>query len=259
MALEIYVFQPLSSNSGRVYMTLLEKGVTFVGHELWGPTFDHLKPDYLAINPRGQVPALVHDGLVLTEGVTINEYIDDAFEGPPLRPSDPRRRWEMRAWCRFAENDLGRALMMINWNRIVPSLLGDRSVEEIEKTLEAVPDPDRRRAWLAALHQTTHPEQLRESHRRVREGAAEVEARLLRHRWIAGPEHSLADIDMLNFCGFMADWMPDLVNPQSTPAFTDWMARMEERPAVMEMRRRTKPYVPEPRNPALNRSGAGHA
>jgi glutathione S-transferase len=44
------------------------------------PYGDHKKPDYLAINPRGQVPALVFDdGSVLTEAVAILDFIRAKF------------------------------------------------------------------------------------------------------------------------------------------------------------------------------------
>ena len=59
MAVELYFFQPLGTNSGRVYLTLLEKGVDFIERELKGTEFEHLKPAYLAVNPKGQVPTLV--------------------------------------------------------------------------------------------------------------------------------------------------------------------------------------------------------
>jgi len=247
MTVELYFFQPLGTNSGRVYLALLEKGVDFVERELNGRDFEHLKPDYLAVNPKGQVPTLVHDGRVLTEGMLINEYIDEAFDGPPLRLADLQERWRMRLWCRYAENDLGRSLMMINWHRVVPSFIGDRSLDEVKKILETVPDPDRRRSWLAAFQQSTPPEELEESHRRAREGATKVEDHLAIHRWVAGRSFSLGDIDLLNFCGFMASWMPDLVNAQRTPATIDWLGRMEERPAVKEMRARSKGFRTQPK------------
>jgi glutathione S-transferase len=239
MTVELYFFQPLGTNSGRVYLALLEKGVDFVPRELSGRDFDHLKPAYLAVNPKGQVPTLVHDGVSIPEGMLANEYIDETFEGPPLRPADLRERWRMRIWCRYAENDLGRALMMINWNRVVPTFVGGRSEEEVLKILETVPDPDRRASWLRAWKQVTPPELLEESHRRVREGAQKVEAHLRQYPWVAGSVYSLADIDLLNFCGFMANWMPELVNDRDTPATIAWKARCEERPAVKELRART--------------------
>jgi glutathione S-transferase/GST-like protein len=240
VAVELYFFQPLGTNSGRVFLALLEKGVDFIEREVDGRNFEHLKPAYLAINPKGQAPTLVHDGQVLTEGMVINEYIDEAFEGPPLRPADLRERWRMRIWQRYAENDLGRALMMINWNRIVPTFVGERSEEEVLRLLQSVPDPDRRRAWLAAWRQTTPPELIEESQRRAREGARKVERHLAAHPWVAGTSFSLADIDLMNFCGFMAIWMPELVNEADTPATMAWRARLEDRPAMKAMRARSK-------------------
>ncbi len=246
MAVELYYFQPLGTNSGRVYLALLEKGVPFVEHELKGTEFEHLKPDYLKVNPKGQVPTLVHDGHVLPEGMIANEYIDEAFDGPPLRPADPRERWRMRLWQRYAENDLGRSLMMINWNRIVPTFVGERTEAEVIEVLNTVPDPDRRRSWLAAYRQQTPPEVIEESHRRAREGVKKVEAHLRQFPWVAGSTYSLADIDLMNFCGFMAMWMPELVNDKDTPAWIAWRQKVEERPAVKEMRARTKGFRTRP-------------
>ena len=76
MSVELYFFQPLGTNSGRVYLALLEKGVGFTRRELNGREFDHLQPEYLAINPKGQVPTLVRDGRPFPEGMIANEYID---------------------------------------------------------------------------------------------------------------------------------------------------------------------------------------
>lgn len=239
MGVELYYFQPLGTNSGRVFLALLEKGVEFCGYELDGRAFEHLSPTYLAINPRGQVPALVHDGRPLTEGACICEYVDEAFEGPPLRPASPAGRWRMRRWCRFIEIDLGRALMMIHWNRIVPAFVGARTPRELEELLGKVPDPDRRRAWRRAYLQQTAPEALAESHRRVSAAASRIEGALAGSAWIAGPQFSLADVDLLNFYGVIAKWSPEIVNEGATPHTMAWLARMEDRRAVRELRART--------------------
>jgi glutathione S-transferase len=54
---------------------------------------DQLKPDYLAINPMGKVPALKHGDVVITEAVAICTYLADAFPkaGLSLPIGDPRR------------------------------------------------------------------------------------------------------------------------------------------------------------------------
>lgn len=253
MAVELYYFQPLGTNSGRVFLALLEKAVPFIERELDGLAFEHLRPEYLVVNPRGQVPALVHDGRPLTEGAPICEYIDEAFSGPALRPADLDERCTMRRWCRYLDVDLGRAVMMIHWNRIVPAFIGERSREEVESFIGRVPDPDRRRAWRRAYLQETSPEELAESHRRIELGAVRIEEALVRRPWLAGGSFSLADIDLLNFYAFLAKWSPEIVNPRATPGTIEWIGRMEERPAVRELRARSR--MPQ-RPPMLERAAA---
>ncbi|WP_010185131.1 glutathione S-transferase N-terminal domain-containing protein [Sphingomonas sp. PAMC 26605] len=52
---------------------------------------------YLAINPMGKVPAIVHDGHVVTEGAAICAYLADAFPeaglAPPLGERADYYRW----------------------------------------------------------------------------------------------------------------------------------------------------------------------
>lgn len=66
--------------------------------------FHHLRrgeqraPDYLAINPQGLLPALaLDDGRVLTQSLAIVEYLDETHSEPPLLPSDPFAKAEVRA------------------------------------------------------------------------------------------------------------------------------------------------------------------
>ena len=51
-------------------------------------------PEFLAINPLGKLPTLVHDGVVVTEQVAITIYLADRFPAAGLAPAvdDPRRR-----------------------------------------------------------------------------------------------------------------------------------------------------------------------
>ncbi|MGH7212263.1 MAG: glutathione S-transferase family protein, partial [Acetobacteraceae bacterium] len=51
--------------------------------------------DYLLRHPFGRVPAFEHDGFRLYESSAIERYVDEAFNGPPLQPSHPRRRARM--------------------------------------------------------------------------------------------------------------------------------------------------------------------
>jgi glutathione S-transferase/GST-like protein len=125
-----------------------------------------------------------------------------------------------------------------------------RPPEEMERFAKTVPDPDRRRAWLSAASQQTPPEQIEESHRRVRAGVRRIEAALSTRPWIAGQSYSLADIDLLNFFGYQSMWLPDWIrqlnNHADTPATMDWLARLSERPAIREMHARTVLPSPPP-------------
>ncbi|WP_448585760.1 glutathione S-transferase N-terminal domain-containing protein, partial [Thermaurantiacus sp.] len=59
-------------NPRRVRIFLAEKGVEIPREEVDIPSGQNLAPAYLAINPRGLVPALVlDDGTVLDESIAI--------------------------------------------------------------------------------------------------------------------------------------------------------------------------------------------
>lgn len=48
---------------------------------------DHKKPDFLAINPMGKVPTIVHDGTIVTESAAIAMYLADLFPQAGLAPA----------------------------------------------------------------------------------------------------------------------------------------------------------------------------
>jgi len=56
----------------------------------YGP--DGMKsPDYLAINPMGKVPAIVHQGRIVTECAAVCAYLADAFPAAHLAPPPGER------------------------------------------------------------------------------------------------------------------------------------------------------------------------
>lgn len=72
----------------RVTLTALEKtGATYQDHILDVQTGQHRRPDYLAINPQGKVPALVADDRVLTENGAILLWLHETYPGAGLLPS----------------------------------------------------------------------------------------------------------------------------------------------------------------------------
>ncbi len=58
-------------------------------HHLDISKFENFTEWYMGINPRGLLPALVHDGDVHIESNDIIKYVDETFDGQRLYPTDP--------------------------------------------------------------------------------------------------------------------------------------------------------------------------
>lgn len=105
---------------------------------------DHLKPQFLRINARGLVPALVHDGSVIIESTVILEYIEDVFPEPPLRPSMPALRAQMRVWEKLPDDGLHAACGTISFAAaFAEQLARGTNAEALERRLATMPDPER--------------------------------------------------------------------------------------------------------------------
>src|SRR3954465_10252963 len=89
-----------SVHSFKVRVVLSEKGLAWADRNLELLNFEHLRPEYLRLNPNGVVPTLVHDGRVVLESSIICEYLEDAFPAPALLPSDPYGRARARVWLK---------------------------------------------------------------------------------------------------------------------------------------------------------------
>jgi glutathione S-transferase len=84
-------------------MALIEKGVAWKHVEV-NPFVDPVPEAYLALNPFGRVPTLVHDGFVLYETTAIARYVDDAFPGRSLQPAEPKERARMNQIIAIADS-----------------------------------------------------------------------------------------------------------------------------------------------------------
>lgn len=80
---------PISPNSRRVWITLLEKGLEFelVEVKLDGEQF---KPEFLAISPFHHIPALVDDGFNMVESLAILDYLEAKYPLPAMLPSNTK-------------------------------------------------------------------------------------------------------------------------------------------------------------------------
>ena len=88
--------------SEKVLLCLFEKGLPFENEQVDMFKFDQVRPEYLAINPNGKVPTLVHNDDILIESTLINEFLDDNYPEIKLTPDDLYLKFEMRTWIQCA-------------------------------------------------------------------------------------------------------------------------------------------------------------
>lgn len=118
--------------------------MAFQSHYLDLLNFDQHKPEYLAVNPQGTIPAMRHGDRVLTESTAIMEYVDEAFPGPRLMPDHPQDRWRVRWWMKFMDQWLAPSFSMIGWKVIVGPAVRDKDPEELKAAIELIPLVERR-------------------------------------------------------------------------------------------------------------------
>jgi glutathione S-transferase/GST-like protein len=210
----------------------MEKGVPFHSHYLDLLNFDQHRPEYLAVNPQGTIPAMLHGSRVLTESTAIMEYVDEAFAGPPLMPSDARDRWRVRWWMKFMDQWLGPSFSMIGWSVFVGPAVRSRDQEELRAAIERIPLPERRVAWRKAIYAQFSAAEMQESQRRVALGIRMLEQALSQQVWLASGQYSLADINGFNLAFALPLSQPTLSNDELTPNIMRWLRTIYARPAT---------------------------
>ena len=99
---DITLYHASPSRSSIVLWMLEELGQPYDVKLVTLSAGDNMKPDYLAINPMGKVPALKHGDTVITEAAAICTYLADEFPGAKLNiPVGTPRRGIYLKWLFF--------------------------------------------------------------------------------------------------------------------------------------------------------------
>jgi len=256
MAVEVYHWEP-TVNSGELLICLHEKGIAFKSCYVDLLAFEQHSPDFLALNPRGEVPVLVHDGQVLTETTIMLEYLDAAFPEAALIPDDAADRYHMRVWTKCANDYIAPALAVLGWHERMVGRVAAFERESINARLERLPQ-DRRVVWQMALDDAFAPEQLARAAQHLDVVMRRMEDALDDGEWLAGSRYSLADIAVYPAASAFQALRPASLNAASLPRLAGWLSRMRERPAVraaLGMSRSTRPEELFAPGPELGRWG----
>lgn len=157
-----------SSASFRVRIALNLKGLPYDYMPVDLVHGDQFQDAFRAMNPAELVPALDHDGAVLTQSLAIIEYLEETYPQPPLLPHEPLDR----AYVRSIALAIACEIHPLNNLRVLRYLV---------KTLGQ--SEDAKNAWYRHW---------------VEQGLAQVEAQLAaqRHcgRFVFGDHITLADV-----------------------------------------------------------------
>jgi glutathione S-transferase len=100
--MEIVLYYAPNTCALAPYVTLTEAGADFEVRPLNFRKRQNFSPEYLKINPKHKVPALVVDGKIMTENVAIHQWVHRTFPDAKILPTDPwdqLRAISLHAWC----------------------------------------------------------------------------------------------------------------------------------------------------------------
>ncbi len=192
MSEEIILYYNPMSRARIVHWMLEEVGAPYRIEQLSFEKGEHKKPSFLAINPMGKLPAIVHRGVVVTEGGAICAYLADAFPAAQLAPgnTDPARGTYLR-WMFFGAGCLEPAL--------------------IDRLLDRPPP-----ARTSALGYGTYADTVNALEKALTPGP-----------YILGDRFSAADV----FVGSQIGYGLATQSLEPRPLFQTYLARISERPA----------------------------
>lgn len=230
----------------KVRFCLAEKGAAWESRIVNLQEMEQLTPDYLALNPNGVVPTLVHDERVIVESTIINEYLDEVLPGPALLPRDPAARADARVWVKFEDDVLHPSVKGPTYQLMLRQSFARLPRALVEERIAHAPTPQKAEFLRKAL--TDGPPDLdavAAARTIFTRSIDRMERRLQDHDWFGGADFSLADIaiapfvdrlEELNFAGLWDD----------KPALAGWIARIKARPGYQAAIPKSHQRIPAP-------------
>mgnify|MGYP006159313749 FL=1 len=221
----------MSTCSQKVRITLAEKGQEFTSHHFDLRARDQHDPDYLAINPNGVVPTVIHDGKVIYESAVIDEYLDTVFPEPSLRPVSPYECAKMRIWVKQLDEGLHAASATISaCIAFRYQFIEGKTPEQLKETLDGYVDPGKRARMSENVMKGVESSFFKPAIKRVVKMLDDMEKALGEGAWMAGDSYSLADIAFTPYVTRVSHlqqgWLFD-----TRPGVADWFARICARPS----------------------------
>lgn len=208
-----------SNNFMRAALMLEEKQLDWQNHSVNLLKYEQFEPEYLAINPQGSVPAMIHNGTPLYGSENLLKYLEKVFPSPSLSCYNNAEMWE---WVESAtRTHIETAIGLLYAKK------GGRPVRKDKLELYKKHNPGKYQFILERGYHMTDA-QVQESRNINHAKLRMLEDRLSLQAFIMGDEISVADIA----------WFPDLLFLQAIgfnltpyPNAIKWVKRMQNRPS----------------------------
>lgn len=232
-------------------IAMFEKGLDWTGHYVDILKGEQFAPAYLKLNPRGEVPTLVHDGRIVRESTIIGEYLDEAFPQVALRPIDAYERVKMRMWGKRIDEEVFPATAILTFaiSHRHPVLANSPDIiEEYVNRLGPEEAPHRR----ARLERGIDDPDALKSLKVFVQFFADLDAALAGKQWLAGDMFSLAEVNVIPFVNRMEMLQLQGMWEAKHPHMTAWWRRIKTRPFFEPM---MLGFVPPPLRALMTEKG----
>lgn len=192
----LYEFE-LSGNCHKVRLLLSLLGVTYHSHIVNGNAREHKSPEFLAMNPHGQVPVLKDGDIIIRDSQAILVYLARAYGLPHWLPTDAVPAARINAWLSTAAHEVAR---------------GPNALRLHYKFGRAI-----------NLEEATHI---------THELLHMLDKKLTKQEWLATPQISIADIAVYPYIALAHEGQVDL---SPFPAVGKWLTRIEAQPGYKSM------------------------
>lgn len=216
--------------AAKIRLALAEKNLPWTGHYVDILKGEQRTPEYLALNPKGVVPTLVHDGKVIRESTLIGEYLDEVFPTPPLKPDGALERYAMRLWTKRLDEELHPQCAIVTYAISHRHAVLRNGPEAVEAYVNKVP-PERRARRRQMLERGIGDEEARAALLVYDRFLADMESALSRTPWLAGERFSLAEIGVIPYITRLDMLQLSGMWTRTRPHLTDWFARVTARPS----------------------------
>lgn len=225
---------PQSTCSQRVRFCLNAKKISYEEHRLDLFSGDQLKPEYLAINPNGVVPALIHNGNAILDSAVIMEYLDEVIEEPIIfTPHNAAQRAMMRWMMRYIDEIPTPAIRVPSYNlAFLPHF--QKMTEEDFMTL-ANSKPLRKEFLLSMGRSGFPPKEMDQALDKLHRAVTRMNEWILASKgpWLMGAKMTLADIAIMPVIVRMADINLDL-SWDDKPLIRQWLEHIQTNPVYAQ-------------------------